>query len=192
MKTTINIEIECTPAEARSFLGLPDVEPIQAAVMERLQERMLSEIDRFSPESLLNQWVSAFPQNAERMQEMFAKTVHGGIGTGQALTPDPVRAAPARLTRRTVRLCPLCLNRTIRLATPSRTKPRQLKAPGFGPRLHTSHAGAEPFRASFIVRCSINCAVQHRALRIGVAAHLGRFLPNLGRSPERPLLAVKR
>ena len=42
MKTTINIEIECTPAEARSFLGLPDVEPIQAAVMERLQERVLS------------------------------------------------------------------------------------------------------------------------------------------------------
>ena len=45
---------------------------------------------------------------------------------------------------------------------------------------------------SFIVRYSINCAVQHRALRIGVAAHLGRFLPNLGRSPERPLLGVKR
>ena len=63
MKTTINIEIECTPAEARSFLGLPDVEPIQAAVMGQLQERMLSEMDRFSPESLLNQWVSAFPQN---------------------------------------------------------------------------------------------------------------------------------
>jgi len=59
MKTTINIEIECTPAEARSFLGLPDVEPVQTAVMERLQERMLSEIDKFSPESLINQWVSA-------------------------------------------------------------------------------------------------------------------------------------
>ena len=65
MKTTITIE--CTPAEARSFLGLPDVEPIQAAVMGQLQERMLSEMDRFSPESLLNQWVSAFPQNAERI-----------------------------------------------------------------------------------------------------------------------------
>ena len=35
----------------RAFLGLPDVEPIQAAVMERLQERMVSEIDRFSPEA---------------------------------------------------------------------------------------------------------------------------------------------
>ena len=83
MKTTINIEIECTPAEARSFLGLPDVEPIQAAVMERLQERMLSEIDRFSPESLMTQWLSAFPQNAERMQEMFAKMFMTGFGQGR-------------------------------------------------------------------------------------------------------------
>ena len=83
MKTTINIEIECTPAEARSFLGLPDVEPIQAAVMERLQERMLSEIDKFSPESLINQWVSAFPQNAERMQGMFAKMFMAGFGQGR-------------------------------------------------------------------------------------------------------------
>jgi hypothetical protein len=83
MKTTINIEIECTPAEARSFLGLPDVEPLQAAVMGQLQERMLSEIDRFSPESLLNQWVSAFPQNAERMQEMFAKLFMAGLGQGK-------------------------------------------------------------------------------------------------------------
>ena len=83
MKTTINIDIECTPAEARSFLGLPDVEPIQAAVMERLQERMLSEIDNFSPESLTNQWLSAFPQNAERMQEMFAKMFMTGFGQGR-------------------------------------------------------------------------------------------------------------
>jgi len=83
MKTTINIEIECTPAEGRSFLGLPDVEPIQAAVMERLQERMLSEMDRFSPESLINQWVSAFPQNAERMQEMFTQLFMAGLGQGR-------------------------------------------------------------------------------------------------------------
>ncbi len=83
MKTTINIEIECTPAEARSFLGLPDVEPIQAAVMERMQEKMLSEIDKFSPESLINQWVSAFPPKAQRMQEIFAKMFMAGLGQGR-------------------------------------------------------------------------------------------------------------
>ena len=69
MKTTINIE--CTPAEARTFFGLPDVQPIQAAVLDRLQERMVSEIDGFSPEALVNQWLSAFPQNVERTQRLF-------------------------------------------------------------------------------------------------------------------------
>ena len=31
MKITVNVD--CTPEEARSFLGLPDVQPLQAAVM---------------------------------------------------------------------------------------------------------------------------------------------------------------
>ena len=42
------IDVECTPAEARGCFGVPDFEPMQAAVMERLQKRMLSEIDKFS------------------------------------------------------------------------------------------------------------------------------------------------
>ena len=81
MRATFNIE--CTPAEARAFFGLPDVQPIQAAVMDRLQERMVSEIDRFSPEALVNQWLSAFPQNVERMQDMFANMFLGGTGQGR-------------------------------------------------------------------------------------------------------------
>ena len=43
------IDVECTPAEARGC-RVADSEPMQAAVMERLQKRMLSEIDKFSPE----------------------------------------------------------------------------------------------------------------------------------------------
>ena len=73
-------QIECTPAEARAFFGLPDMEPMQAAVMERLQEHMVSEIDRFSPEALMNQWVSAFPENIERAQDLFARMFLGGTG----------------------------------------------------------------------------------------------------------------
>src|SRR3954447_5058823 len=36
--------------------------------------------DRFSPEALLGQWLSAFPQNVERMQKMFANALLGGAG----------------------------------------------------------------------------------------------------------------
>ena len=33
----VNIEIDCTPLEARQFMGLPDVQPMQNAMMEKLQ-----------------------------------------------------------------------------------------------------------------------------------------------------------
>jgi len=68
----INIEIECTPIEARQFLGLPDVEPIQSAALAQLEKRMLAEMDRFSPEALLKSWLALSPINPEQMQQLFA------------------------------------------------------------------------------------------------------------------------
>lgn len=68
MKMTVNVE--CTPLEARQFLGLPNLEPMQAAVMERLEKKMLDEMDRYTPENLMKSWFTALPGTAERMQEM--------------------------------------------------------------------------------------------------------------------------
>jgi hypothetical protein len=33
---TVAVEVDCTPEEARRFLGLPDVVPVQQALMEKL------------------------------------------------------------------------------------------------------------------------------------------------------------
>ena len=67
----VNIEIECTAAEARQFFALPNVEPMQAAVMQQLEKRMLADIDRFSPEALMTSWLPLVPQGAEQMQAFF-------------------------------------------------------------------------------------------------------------------------
>ena len=67
----VNIEIECTPAEARQFFGLPNVEPMQAAVMQQLEKRMLADIDRFSPEALMTSWLPVGPRGAEQIQDFF-------------------------------------------------------------------------------------------------------------------------
>ena len=32
----VNIEIDCTPLEARQFFGLPDVQPMQAALLAEM------------------------------------------------------------------------------------------------------------------------------------------------------------
>ncbi len=67
----VNIEIECTPVEARQFFGLPNVEPMQDAVMQQLEKRMLAEIERFSPEALMKNWLAVGPQGVEQMQDFF-------------------------------------------------------------------------------------------------------------------------
>ena len=67
----VTIEIDCTPVEARQFFGLPNVEPMQAAVMQELEKRMLTDIERFSPESLIKNWFSVGPQSAEQMRDFF-------------------------------------------------------------------------------------------------------------------------
>lgn len=55
MKFTINVD--CTPEEARAFLGLPDVQPVQQAVMDKLQERMMAAIEEVSAENLMKTWM---------------------------------------------------------------------------------------------------------------------------------------
>ena len=81
----VTMEIDCTPAEARLFFGLPNVEPMQDAVMAQLEKRMLTEMDRFSPEGIMKSWLSLFPQNAERLPGDVRCHVHGRIRTTKEL-----------------------------------------------------------------------------------------------------------
>ena len=70
MKVTINID--CTPDEARQFMGLPDVKPLQAAVLAKMEEQMLTAADAMSPEAMLKSWFTAMPQSADQLQKLFS------------------------------------------------------------------------------------------------------------------------
>jgi len=74
----VNVEIDCTPLEARQFFGLPDVQPMQVAVMEKLQNQMMDNIQKVSPEALMQSWLSFDPKIAERFTDMF--TTMAGLG----------------------------------------------------------------------------------------------------------------
>ena len=69
----VNAEIDWTPEEARAFFGLPDVQPMQAKVMAEMERRMLTEMDRFSPEALMKSWMSLVPQSPEQFQDAFMR-----------------------------------------------------------------------------------------------------------------------
>ena len=77
----VNVEIDCTPLEARQFFGLPDVSPMQTAVMDKLQQQMMTNIETVTPEALMKSWFTFDPKLAERFQDMF--TAMAGLGSSR-------------------------------------------------------------------------------------------------------------
>ncbi|ESQ75878.1 DUF6489 family protein [Asticcacaulis sp. AC402] len=56
MKVTVNVE--CTPQEARAFLGLPDVEPLNDYMIGAMKDRMAQNVQSMQPEEMLKNWSS--------------------------------------------------------------------------------------------------------------------------------------
>ena len=76
----ITVDIDCTPEEARAFLGLPDVQPMQKVLLAKIEERMVQTIDATSPEALLKTWLPAGAQGLEQLQKMFWSQFGAGKG----------------------------------------------------------------------------------------------------------------
>ena len=69
MQVTINIE--CTPAEAREVMGLPDIRPLQAAWLAEIEKRMMADMDRLSLDGLTRTWLSNAPAGMDWLPNMF-------------------------------------------------------------------------------------------------------------------------
>jgi hypothetical protein len=69
----IKVDIDCTPEEARTFLGLPDVQPMQKAVMAEMTQRLTQAMTAMDPETMLKTWLPASIQGWEQMQKAAAE-----------------------------------------------------------------------------------------------------------------------
>lgn len=67
----VTIDIDCTPEEARALFGLPDVRPMQDALLKKIEERTAATLDAMTPEALLNTWLPASVQGFEHLQKAF-------------------------------------------------------------------------------------------------------------------------
>ncbi len=77
----VTIEIDCTPDEARAFLGLPDVAPLHAEAMAALKARIGEAAASFDPETALKAWLGASGEGLDRALAFWrgmAKTPPGG------------------------------------------------------------------------------------------------------------------
>ena len=76
MKMTV--EVDCTPEEARRFLGLPDVSALNEALVTEMQARVSANMAALEPEVLMKNWM-AFGAGA---QEQFRKFLEAGLAAG--------------------------------------------------------------------------------------------------------------
>jgi len=67
----VHVDIDCTPEEARVFFGLPDVQPVQSAVMKELETRLMNAMQAMDPETLMKTWLPAGLAGMEQLQRMF-------------------------------------------------------------------------------------------------------------------------
>lgn len=86
MKCTVNVE--CTPQEARAFLGLPDVEPLNDFVVEQMRLRVEQNMQSMQPEEIIKTWSSLGITAQDQFFKLFqsaAKASMSSFGTGKDL-----------------------------------------------------------------------------------------------------------
>ena len=76
MKITINID--CTSAEARELLGLPDLQPLQNAWLAEIEKKMMAHLAQFSPEGLARSWLAGAPAGADWIPNVFGTLLRDG------------------------------------------------------------------------------------------------------------------
>ena len=73
----VKIEIDCTPLEARTFLGLPDVSGLNDQVLQQMKAHIDANMGLMQPEELVKSW-SAFGSQA---QDQFRKLMAAATDT---------------------------------------------------------------------------------------------------------------
>ncbi len=69
MRLTINVDV--TPGEARSFFGMPDVEPLNEMIVAEMTRRAKDQMDTLAdPERFVAQWMEMSGKGMDALQGM--------------------------------------------------------------------------------------------------------------------------
>jgi hypothetical protein len=67
------INIDCSPEEARRFFGVPDLMPLQKNLMEHLNSSLTEQLRSADSETLMKTWMPALFQGWNDMQQAMWK-----------------------------------------------------------------------------------------------------------------------
>jgi len=71
----ISVEVDCTPEEARRFMGLPDVSVLNDHIIDEMKKRMDANMAILSPDELVKNWMTL----GAGAQEQFRKLMEVGM-----------------------------------------------------------------------------------------------------------------
>ncbi len=76
----VKVEVECTPVEARAFMGLPDVTPLNDHLVEEMRLRMDENIRMLGPDQVLKFWTAFGGQAQEQFRTLMTAAASAGLG----------------------------------------------------------------------------------------------------------------
>ena len=76
----VRLEVDCSPKEARAFLGLPDVSSLNDHMVQEMKKRMESNMALVSPEELLRSWMTFGGQATEQFRKLMTAATSGAHG----------------------------------------------------------------------------------------------------------------
>lgn len=83
----VSIDIDCTPEEARHFLGLPDVAPMQKSLMDTLEKRISNSINATDTKQLMETWLP-LSKGLEQWQTIWGQMMATATGMKPSASKD--------------------------------------------------------------------------------------------------------
>jgi hypothetical protein len=78
MKITLNVD--CTPIEARTFLGLPDVTALNAQLVKEMKARMDANMAMVAPDELMKNWMTLGGAASEQFMKLMTAAATSAVG----------------------------------------------------------------------------------------------------------------
>lgn len=77
------IEADCTPVEARAFLGLPDVTALNDHLVEEMKRRLDANVAMLQPDELMKTWASFGGQAQEQFMKLMTAAASASFPPGK-------------------------------------------------------------------------------------------------------------
>ena len=75
----LTIEVDCTPQEARTFFGMPDVAALNDHLVNEMKRRLDANVTLLQPDELMKSWMSFGGQAQDQFMKLMTLAASGAI-----------------------------------------------------------------------------------------------------------------